>query len=176
MNEQQIHELLRSYFDGTTSLVEERELRRFFAEEEIPDSLKAYRPMFAFFAEEQAVEPPVSKSGGRAVRLIWPIAITGIAASLAVLFLIGLPETHRDDFKYYVDGRRVYDEAAAVQSAENKLQLFAASVQKAKTGMSAFEKVQETGRSLQQFDKASDAFHRMEMMVSGAEIGDKASQ
>ena len=161
MNEQKIQELLQSYFDGATSLDEERQLQRYFAGNDIPDSLKAYRPMFTFFAEEQAVTPPKPKAVVRNIRLNLSI-LTGIAASIAILFLVALPEKRPDQYVYIVDGQRVYDESAAIRSAEDKLQLLAASMQKAQNSMSAFDRVQDSNQALQQFDKISNAFQRIE--------------
>ena len=163
MNEQKVHELLQRYFGGATSLDEERELQRYFAGKEIPCSLKVYQSMFAFFAEERAVNPPANKTGARTIRLNWGI-VTGIAASIAILFLIGLPRIPASEYVYYVDGQRIYDETAAVESVENKLQLLAASMQKAKNSMVVFEKVQESNQSLQQFAKISNAYRQVEEM------------
>ena len=42
-----IDELLDKYFEGETSCEEERELRRFFTEGEVPEHLQTYRPLFA---------------------------------------------------------------------------------------------------------------------------------
>jgi len=161
MNEQKIEELLQRYFDGATSLDEERDLQRYFAGDDIPGALKAYRPMFAYFAEERAVAPPTPKAVVRNIRLGLSI-LTGIAASIAILFLVGLPQAKPDLYAYYVNGQRVYNEAAALESAEDKLQLLAASMQKAQNSMSAFGKVQDSHQTLQQFDKISNAFQRVE--------------
>lgn len=149
MNEQKIHELLQLYFDGATSLNEERELQRYFAAGDIPDSLKAYQPMFAFFAEERAVEPPVKMAATRNIRLTLSI-IAGIAASIAILFMVGMPKAKSDNYVYYVDGQRIYDESAAIASAESKLQLLAESMQKAQNGMAALEKLHESSQTIQQ--------------------------
>lgn len=51
-----IEEVLNRYFEGETSAAEERELRRFFAGANVPDHLSAYRPLFAYFDEEIAVQ------------------------------------------------------------------------------------------------------------------------
>ena len=163
MNEQKIHELLQRYFEGATSLNEECELQRFFSGGDIPDALKAYQPLFAYFAEERAVEPPAQKPAARIVRMNWAI-VTGIAASIAILFIVGLPKAQHDQYAYFVDGQRVYDETAALESAEMKLQMMAASMQKARNSMSALEKVQESNQSLQQFEKISNAYRQMEMV------------
>jgi len=165
MNKQKIHELLQRYFDGTSSLDEERELHRYFAGENISDTLKAYRPLFAFFAEERAIEPSKPKAITRNLRIGLSI-ITGIAASIAILFLAGLPQMQSDTFVYYVDGQRIYDEAAAMEVADGKLQLLAASMQKAQSSMAAFEKVQESNQALQKFDKISNAYQLVEKQLT----------
>ena len=47
-----IEELIDRYFEGQTSCDEERELRRFFTQENIPESLQVYRPLFACLDQE----------------------------------------------------------------------------------------------------------------------------
>ena len=161
MNEQNIHDLLRRYFDGDTSLEEERRLQRYFDQIDVPTSLKKYQPMFTFFAEERAVMPPVRKPKARIITLNRAI-ITGIAASIAILFLVGIPKTKTELYAYYVDGDRVYNETVAMEAADEKLQLLAASLQKAHSSMAAFDKVQESNQSLQELSKISGAYKRIE--------------
>ncbi len=165
MDEQKIQDLLQRYFDGATSLEEERKLQQFFSREEIPGELKKYQPLFAFFTEEKAIEPPQHKPKGKTIRIPWLI-VTGIAASIAILFLVTVPKSQQEEFKYYVDGKRVYDEAAAMETAETKLQMMAMTMQKAKNSMSAFEKVQEGTSSLQQIEKVQEAYHKAEGMIN----------
>ena len=161
MNEQKIHELLQRYFNGASTLDEERELQRYFAGEDISGSLKVYRPMFTFFAEERSIQVPQPKSVIRNLRLNLSI-ITGIAASIAILFLVGYPKMQSHNYVYYVNGQRIYDQMAALESAEDKFQLLAVSMQKARNSMATFDKVQESKQSLQQFDKISNAYQLIE--------------
>jgi hypothetical protein len=161
MNEQKIHELLQRYFEGASSLDEERELHRYFAGEHISDTLKAYRPLFMFFAEERSIAPPKPKAVTRNLRIGLSI-VTGIAASIAILFLVGVPKMQSDNYVYYVDGQRIYDETAAIAMAENKLQLLAASMQKAQSSMAVFERVHESNQMLHQFEKISNAYQLVE--------------
>jgi len=163
MNEQKTKELLERYFDGATSLDEERELQRYFAESDIPDSLKVYRPMFAFFGEERAVQPPAQKPVIRKLRLL--SIITGIAAGIAILIMVGMPKQQPDNIIYYVDGQRVYDETRAIALAENKLQMLAQSMQKAQSSMAALEKVQESVQPLQQLSKISNIYQKVERIL-----------
>ena len=146
MDKQKIQELLKRYFEATTTLDEERDLQRYFAGSRIDDSLKVYRPLFTFFAEERAIEPPAYKT--RTIRLKWSV-ITAIAASIALLLWLGTPKTEPvENFVYIVDGKRVYDETAALAIAENKLQMLAESMQTARNSMAAFEKLQESSQPL----------------------------
>ena len=48
-----IEELLNKYFDGDTTCEEERELRRFFTQETVPEHLKEYSPLFAFLKRKK---------------------------------------------------------------------------------------------------------------------------
>ena len=161
MNQQKVHELLRRYFDGETTLKEERDLQRYFADGDIDESLKAYSPMFTFFAQERAIEPPAGKTQARRIRMNLSI-ITAIAAGVAILLWIGMPKAKYDNYIYFVNGQRIYDESAAIALAEDKLQLLASSMQSARSGMAAFDKVQESNQSLQQLNKISNAFRQME--------------
>ena len=51
-----IDELLNRYFEGETSAEEEQKLRRFFASDNVPENLSAYKPLFAYFDEEITAE------------------------------------------------------------------------------------------------------------------------
>lgn len=51
-----IEELLDKYFDGETSCQEERELRRFFMQQDIPEHLKDIRPLFVFLEQEHEIQ------------------------------------------------------------------------------------------------------------------------
>lgn len=47
-----IEELIDRYFEGQTSCEEERELRSFFTQENVPESLQVYRPLFVCLDQE----------------------------------------------------------------------------------------------------------------------------
>ncbi len=53
MNSQQIEKLLEKYFNGDTSLDEEKQLREFFAKDIIPKHLLSLKPQFEYFSEEK---------------------------------------------------------------------------------------------------------------------------
>ena len=176
MNEQKMNDLLQRYFDGATTLDEERILKRYFAGSDIYESHRAYQPMFAFFAQEREVELTglkpdfgedcaVEEFKVSRIHIFksWNLGIiSAIAASIALLLWIGLAQTKTDDFIYFVNGQRIYDQTAAIALAEDKLQMLAESMQIARNSMAALEKLQESNQSLMQLNKISEAYRQIE--------------
>jgi hypothetical protein len=68
MESNRIEQLLESYFEGTTTLEQEQELRRYFTSENVASHLESYVGMFSAFAKAQQetlpqpVHIPSSKS------------------------------------------------------------------------------------------------------------------
>lgn len=134
-----IDELLDKYFEGETSCEEERELRRFFTEEEVPEHLQMYRPLFAYLnreatsmaepteeksvTTESAKEVPAQRKPSRLYRTFY--AVSGIAAGLLLLFgvakiifpLSGVPKNY-----VVIDGQRYTDEKLVEAKALEALQ------------------------------------------------------
>ncbi len=44
-----IKKIVEKYFDGNTSLEEEKALQKYFAQAHVPEELQAYQPLFQFF-------------------------------------------------------------------------------------------------------------------------------
>lgn len=81
MKEKEISLLIEKFFNGDTSLSEERWLYQYFKSSNLPDSLKQYRPLFCDIALLQiSKDKPVRRNLIR-----W---IAGVAASVA-LFMCG---------------------------------------------------------------------------------------
>jgi hypothetical protein len=93
-----IEELLERFFDGETSNEEEQELYRFFAQEDIPEHLRRYKPVFSYF--ENGLEKEMKLITEASSELIEPLRHTrpahrvriavGMAASLLILSIAGL--------------------------------------------------------------------------------------
>lgn len=93
MKERQIRELIEKFFDGDTTLAEEKKLYAFFSRGNVPESLARYRRMFADLA--MLPEPaPAKTERGRLIR-IWA---AGIAASL-LLFLGGYAAMRQYEYR-----------------------------------------------------------------------------
>lgn len=130
-----INELLNKYFDGETSCEEERELRRFFAEEEVPEELQVYRPLFAcldqeaqkFRLEQSEIEKkkktaPVQSYSLKRRR--WLYFLGGAAASIA-LFIGSMqlfPVPNASENYVIINGKRYTDEALIKEKAMEALQ------------------------------------------------------
>jgi hypothetical protein len=57
MNHEAIQQLLDRYFEGETTLQEEAQLRDYFRRDDVPDTLRPYRPLFRFFEAERQHKP-----------------------------------------------------------------------------------------------------------------------
>lgn len=119
-----IEELVDRYFEGETSCEEERELRRFFNNERVPEHLKAYRPLFAYIEQEAKAyreeRNHTAKTVSRFRRINY--IISGVAA--VVLLLIGIAGINKYlhdtpvnyviiDGKQYTDDNIVREQALA---------------------------------------------------------------
>lgn len=140
-----IEELLDKYFEGETSCEEERELRRFFTEEKVPEHLQTYRPLFAYLTQEAISEFDFKKNeeentlarkemdasekkaettarafgkNGRLHRTLY--ALSGIAAGVLLLYSIGKlvqPPAPVPENYVIIDGIRHTDENLAKAKA-----------------------------------------------------------
>ncbi len=95
MNNREIKDterLVRRFFDGETTLAEERRLYSLFSRKGLPQELEKYRPVFAAFGSMQAAE-------GRRARfmpVVWR-AVCGVAAAIVLLFGVLTYLDYRED-------------------------------------------------------------------------------
>lgn len=109
MKVNEIEKLLIRYYDGETTEAEEKELKRFFTQEEVPAHLLAEKELFIQFEKLSAPATPKGledrldglidqwdthdrrttsiKKHTRTIRMQW---IASIAASVLILFSVGL--------------------------------------------------------------------------------------
>jgi len=88
-----INELLDKYWQGETSLEEERSLRKYFASNDIDEEHLAFKPLFGYFESEaeqgKSFEPDLSfaRSSTNRFRVLIP-RIIAIAATVVLLFTV----------------------------------------------------------------------------------------
>ncbi|WP_299222356.1 hypothetical protein [uncultured Aquimarina sp.] len=117
-----IEKLLEKYFEGETTLSEEKELKVYFTGESVPSHLERYKDLFQFFSNESQVTATseVTLSTNRVPWYTW----IGVAASIALI--VGL---FIKDVPPGVDPEGVYgtydDPEMALQKTKEALDLVA---------------------------------------------------
>ncbi|NBC07768.1 MAG: hypothetical protein GVY26_11305 [Bacteroidetes bacterium] len=103
MDDQMIRQLLDRYFEGQTSLSEEQQLRRAFQQEDLPEDLHPFRPLFRYFEQErdaqlrpsfeqqlmQQIEDEPDSARTAALRSL-PIQRWAVGIAAAVVLALGL--------------------------------------------------------------------------------------
>ena len=80
--------LIEKYFEGETSIAEEKELKAYFSSSDVAQHLEQYKPVFGYFSQakqEQFTATIPLKSGRKQKRLAW----LSVAASVVVMLGIG---------------------------------------------------------------------------------------
>ena len=83
-----IEKLLDKYFEGETSIVEENALKEYFSKKEVPEHLKQYQAMFAYFAQNKKETAPQNIQV-KPVKNTWHMQWAAKAAVVLLLFAIG---------------------------------------------------------------------------------------
>ncbi len=124
-----IRHLIDKYFEGETSAEEEKILRRYFAQKEIPEELKGYTSLFRFLDDEAAAlavlneiqqerSAPVRRNSLFFKRLR---SIAAVAAILIVAVLIlSRPGSGSSNGDYvWIDGQQITDPSTVREYAES---------------------------------------------------------
>ena len=82
-----VEQLIEKYFQGETSISEEKELKNYFSSSEVAPSLEQYKPMFGYFidAKKEVLSAEITLHKKKNNRLAW----LSLAASIAVLLGVG---------------------------------------------------------------------------------------
>ena len=129
-----IKELLQKYFDGETSLAEESILQEYFAQTEVAEDLKQYKPLFACFAgleaetlTNEAFEAEFRQkvnSHHKHHGLVYHISLWSSAAAACVILAMGsIYYIERQNNYMIVNGKRINDPEKALMIAADKLHL-----------------------------------------------------
>lgn len=88
-----IDALLERFFEGETTCAEERALEQYFASGDVPEHVRQYADMFAWYSAGMPEEAEVNEKPAvsKVKRLIRPAVLwwSGIAAALAIVFAAG---------------------------------------------------------------------------------------
>lgn len=104
-----IDNILNKYFEGETSLDEEKLLRQYFNSNEVDEEHLMYAPIFQYFAEEKQETVTISKPKKKDKLTLWT-AIAACAAILLIVILTIRPISYFEDGSYvYIDGKKYND-------------------------------------------------------------------
>lgn len=93
-----IEQYIEKYFEGTTTLAEEKALKTYFSQDEVAPHLRAYQPIFRYFSEarkEKSAREFRLKSGRKRYYAWFSVAATVVIA-LGV-WLSGGPSTEEKE-------------------------------------------------------------------------------
>lgn len=124
-----IQHLIDKYFDGESSAEEEKVLRRYFTQEDLPEELKAYASLFRFLDDEAtalAILNEIRSEEKRPVRRrLLSLRNLRTIAAVAATLLIAVLLLSRPDRKpaltgsyVWVDGKQITDPAIVRKYAE----------------------------------------------------------
>jgi hypothetical protein len=188
MNTREIEVLLGKYYEGGTSLGEEKVLRDFFTGPDVPEHLKSHRPLFAFFSDEQHLEMDdagfMEKQGAEiavapAMSKVIPLRrnrtrylfLTGIAAS--VLLLAGLFFTFQQDvLRSGKRGSKVYSNQLAYAEASEALMIVSANLNTGLKQVSRLQAVDKAMKNVQLFNR----FYQYQSIIINPDVTQNPSK
>jgi hypothetical protein len=189
MNLKEIEELLEKFYEGGTTLAEERQLRDYFTNDAVPPHLSEHVGLFRYYTTAGKEELPDTEFENRFLYKIEesPVIplyskrrsvffITGIAA--AVLILVGMIFTFRNDIIRPLSKNTVNNEIA-YQQAKNALVMLSANfntgldqVQKLENfqkGMKEVQKLQAFQTGIDQMNKFSKFYQYQQIIINPGE-------
>ena len=124
MEQSRIRELLNLYLEGQTTLMQEEQLRGYFAAvADIPADLMPYKAMFAAFdsVKEQKPTAVVAKKP-----CSWARVVIGSVAAVAACLVLGLfiwsgVQSREQQIICYIDGKQITDTEVVVAEAQRML-------------------------------------------------------
>lgn len=159
MKKEEIHirTLLDRYFDGITSLEEEKELSGFFSDSaEVPEDLTYAKELFCFFSgEAEGNFTPKKRHRNRGMLYILSAA-TAVAASLIIALTIqwNINNKRQQDTVYcYINGKAITDMETAVLETRNTLNMVTENIQ---TKKNYKETMTEVNKSLNKINEAKE--------------------
>lgn len=139
MELQNIKNLIERYFDGTTSIKEEKELKIYFSSKNVAPELEKYRGLFSYFSKEQQEENTREIVINPKTRFnFW------IAASVVVTLGLGIVLLQPKDS----DLGTFDDPEIALQETQKALRLVSENINKGKEKMGYLQEFENTKKTI----------------------------
>lgn len=100
MESHKIKQLLEKYFEGVTSIQEEKELKQYFSSSNIAPELKQYQDLFGYFHKQKNVQSqrPLQIKSSKKIKWLWAVASIVILLGLGTPFLKPKPMPNLGSF------------------------------------------------------------------------------
>lgn len=130
-----IEALLDKYFEGETSIAEEKQLKAYFGSPGVAQHLEQYRPLFGYFEEQKQTQQfdktiPL-KPGKRKIYVAW----LSVAASVVVMFGMFMFLNNNEPSQVH-DLGTYNDPEVAFRETQKALNMLSQNVNVGVTGMS----------------------------------------
>jgi hypothetical protein len=156
---EKMNDLLEKYFQASTTLTEENELKQYFRSANVKPEHELYRPMFQVFDDE--LTESVSTQAKEAISVKMPhrfwlfsASISGIAATLVLAFW--LIRTQPTDDYAIMRGKRINNPEFAQQYAEAKMDKLNDILNRSMKPMQSINKVRHAMEPLNNLSKRND--------------------
>jgi len=135
-----IENLLEKYFEGETTIAEEKELKIYFSSSDVAQHLEHYRGMFGYFsaAKEQKFEKELPSKITTKKKVAW----LSIAASIVIL--LGLFTFYNQNMTQNQDLGTYDDPEKAFQETQKALNLLSKNVNVGVEGMQYVQEYQQS--------------------------------
>lgn len=139
MELQNIKNLIEKYFDGTTSIKEEKQLKAYFSSNNVAPELEKYRSMFAYFSLEKQVETNHKINIRQKKKFnYWIAASVVVAIGLGFVFF----QPKEEDLGTFDDPE------IALQETQKALRLVSENINKGKEKMGYLKEFENTKKTI----------------------------
>ena len=161
---ERIDHLLEKYFQGTTTLQDENELKTYFSGNRVRAEHQIYQSLFDAFAEEKKIKPTAAKPRKTYRITRWAMSMSGVAAA-AVFAIAWFLATENTETYIVINGNKVNDAAYACQYADAKINKAFAVLGKGMQPVQHVEKVRQSFTPFQKVEKATKMINKQEVIV-----------
>ncbi|MDY8138897.1 hypothetical protein [Aquimarina sp. 2201CG5-10] len=151
-----IEKLLEKYFEGETTISEEKELKVYFTRETVPSHLERYKDLFQYFSQESTVTATTDLNipTGGTPWFKW----VGVAASIVLiagLFLFNTPTDKEEGLGTYEDPE------VALQKTKEALNLVAQYMNKGKEDLMYLNEFDKAKKDLVYLNEFEDTKNKL---------------
>lgn len=139
MELQNIKQLIEKYFDGTTSLQEEKQLKAYFSSDKVAPELEKYKGLFSYFSKEQQTQTAQEIVIRPKTRFnFWLAASVIVAIGLGIVFF----QPKEPDLGTFDDPE------IALQETQKALRLVAENINKGKEKIGYLQEYEKTKNTI----------------------------